>query len=129
MRANILIARLRITPSFGCEPQRITLSLIERPDGFHLDVRDWRKFGKSQKGRIQLEDTDVRRQIFKLKNASIPAFPVSPDVLDGEYIELTIHGEMSTLMLNWWTLAPDGADVLGSFADWLRSHARFVLQE
>jgi len=63
----------------------------------------------------------ANREVLKLKQAKIPAFPKSPLVCDGEYVELCIHGEYADLTLGWWTVAPDGAESLADFADWMRS--------
>ena len=62
----------------------------------------------------------VQEQWDALKTCTVPAFPVSPMVSDGEYVELTIEGEQSTLTLGWWTIAPEGAEPVAAFADWLR---------
>ena len=127
MSKNQLIARLRITPSFGCGPQHRTLKLVQINGNFRLDVKDWSKFGSNKKHeRIPLCTADVQQQIALLKQASIPAFPVSPMVCDGQYIELTIYGESSTLTLGWWTIAPEGAEVVDAFISWLASKATLV---
>ena len=95
---------------------------------FLVDVQDSNEFSnrKRKRWRVALNSTDVQQQIIKLKQASVPAFPVSPDVCDGEYIELTIQGEMSTLTLGWWTLPPEGAEEVAAFANWLREQAVVV---
>ncbi|SDU27574.1 hypothetical protein SAMN05216296_2795 [Pseudomonas pohangensis] len=129
MSKNELIARLRITPSFGCGPQHRTLKLVQINGNFRLDVQDWRKFGSNQKQRIPLIAADVQQQIAMLKQASITAFPVSPMVCDGAYIELTIYGESSTLNLGWWTIAPEGAEAVKAFADWLTAKAKPIDDE
>ena len=120
------IALLRIIPSVGCGPQELTIALVQLNGSFLLDVQDSSEFSsrKRKRWRVALNSTDVQQQIIKLKQASVPAFPVSPDVCDGEYIELTIKGEMSTLTLGWWTLPPEGAEEIAAFANWLREQAR-----
>ena len=121
------VARLRVTPSFGCGPQKLTLTLVQLNGSFRLEVQDSRYFSNDKKRwRVALNTTDVQQQIIKLKQASVPAFPVSPDVCDGAYIELTIQGEMSTLTLGWWTLPPEGAEEVAAFANWLREQAVVV---
>lgn len=118
------IARLRITPSMGCGPRELTISLVQLKGSFRLDVQNSIEYSNRKKRwRVALASTDVQQQITKLKQVSVPAFPVSPSVEDGEYIELTIHGEMSTLTLGWWTLPPEGAEEVAAFADWLREQA------
>lgn len=34
-----------------------------------------------------------------------------------------IEGEYSALTLGWWTIAPEGAEGVSEFADWLRETA------
>ena len=55
-----------------------------------------------------------------LRNATLPAFPISPLVCDGEYVELRVCGTYANLTLGWWTIAPDGAEAYADFAAWLR---------
>lgn len=66
---------------------------------------------------------EVTKKLHDLRKINVPAFPVSPLVMDGEYVELTIFGEHSTLSLGWWTIAPEGAEGICEFSEWLRSHA------
>jgi hypothetical protein len=58
-------------------------------------------------------------QLDHLKQLSIPAYPISPQICDGSYWKLTIKGEFSSLSLGWWTAAPQGAERLADFAEWL----------
>jgi len=55
-----------------------------------------------------------------LERATVPAYPRSTAALDGEYVELTIHGEQADLTVGWWTDPPNGAETVARFADWLQ---------
>lgn len=68
----------------------------------------------------EISEAEVQDRLTALKQATVPALPISPQVCDGEYVELTVEGECSTLTLGWWTLPPQGAERLAEFADWLR---------
>jgi hypothetical protein len=63
---------------------------------------------------------EAQEQLVRLRRLTVPAYPVSPLVTDGEHLELTVEGQSSSLTLNWWTIAPDGAEGLAEFANWLR---------
>jgi hypothetical protein len=41
-------------------------------------------------------------------------------VCDGEYVEVTVHGEYADLTMGWWTHPPEGADALFDFSEWMR---------
>ena len=123
MADTVELARLRITPSCGCFPLAVhLLKLLRRGDAYHIQVTEQQ--GQSRKRwRVAVPTEEVTRQLDLLRRSSLPAFPVSPLVCDGEYVELTIHGEFSNLTLGWWTIAPDGAESLNDFADWMRKLA------
>lgn len=67
-----------------------------------------------------LQSAEVQVRLERLRHVMVPAFPVSPPVMDGEYIELTIFGQNAQLTLGWWTMAPADAWELADFAEWLR---------
>ena len=62
---------------------------------------------------------EVDRQFDLLRKATICAYPISPLVCDGQYVEVTIHGMGADLTMGWWTLPLAGADVLFDFSQWL----------
>jgi hypothetical protein len=72
---------------------------------------------------VILDAEEAITRLEKLHDATVPAFPVSLLVCDGEYVEITIRGEQAELTLGWWTAPPQGAEVLSEFADWLRGIA------
>ncbi|MDT8445188.1 MAG: hypothetical protein RQ722_12910 [Desulfuromonadales bacterium] len=117
------LARLTVTPSFGAfSLAKLRLKLIQQ--GNKCIVEETEQQGRSSKRhRIMVPLEEVTQRFHDLKKVNIPAFPVSPLVMDGEYVELTIFGEHSTLSLGWWTTAPEGAEGIREFAEWLRSHA------
>lgn len=123
MTKRTTLALLRIKPSWGYAPLPTTsLRLVQRGDEYCIE-------GAKQTGRMReqwkvpVPRIDAENQLEALRKASIPAYPVSPSVCDGSYIELTIYGIDSELKLSWWTAAPDGAEVLGNFSDWLHDIA------
>jgi hypothetical protein len=96
-----------------------TVALVQQGQQCRLETIE--QLGRARKSwRIEVSPDDVAEKLQALRNATVPAFPVSPLVLDGEYVELTIRGEYSDLRLGWWTHPPFGADALADFADWLR---------
>jgi hypothetical protein len=116
------IAELTITPSSGPGPPLPTyrLGLVQIGDEFLIEAT--RQLGESEsRESLKVDREAANREVLKLKQAKIPAFPKSPLVCDGEYVELCIHGEYSDLTLGWWTVAPDGAESLADFADWMRT--------
>lgn len=117
------LACLRITPSCGSQPlPTYKLMLVSQGDNGWIEATQ--QVGRKRESwKVTVSLDEVNRQLDTLRNASLPAFPVSPMVCDGEYVELTIHGEFSNLTLGWWTMAPDGSDRLAEFADWLRGLA------
>ncbi len=118
MSADIELAKLSITPSMGVAGRKCTIVLLQRSNTYQ--IKTIRQTGKNRETwRKEIPSADVMAQLEKLRFAKIPAFPVSPQVCDGSYLELTIHGELSTVILGWWTIAPDGADEVADFADWL----------
>lgn len=62
----------------------------------------------------------MEHQFDLLRNASVCAYPESPPMMDGEYVELTIHGVQANLTMGWWTAPPFGADALFEFSEWMR---------
>jgi len=63
---------------------------------------------------------EVGRQFDLLRLATVCAYPISPLVCDGEYVEVTVHGEYADLTMGWWTDPPHGADALFDFSEWMR---------
>lgn len=116
-----VLARLRIEPCgvFGSVTR--TISLQQMGTDYSLEVVEREKLTKTRScWRVPISEGDVKAQLDALKQATIPAIPISPMVCDGEYLELTVEGEFSKLTLGWWTIAPKGAACLSNFADWLR---------
>ncbi len=120
MTDRVLLAHLRVTSSGGCFPLPVhSVALVQRGQQYRVETT--RQLGRTRKTwRIDISPNEVAEKLQGLKMATLPAFPISPLVLDGEYVELTIHGEYSDLRLGWWTQPPFGADVLADFANWLR---------
>jgi hypothetical protein len=85
---------------------------------FRVETTEQRA-GKRRRWRRQVDADVIQQQLSRLREANLPAFPVSPMVCDGAYVQLTISGEHADLRLGWWTIAPKGAEVLADFADWL----------
>ncbi len=116
-----VIARLRITPCGLFEPVTHTISLQQLNADYRLEVVERNGLTKKQsRWLIEVGTTEVQEQLASLQKATVPAFPVSPLVCDGEYVELMVEGAFSTLTLGWWTIAPQGAEQFSEFADWLR---------
>jgi len=111
---------MRIQSSWGTYPiPAHTIRLIQ--SGGIYRIATTQQTGRERRTwRIDLPANEATEQLELLRKASLPAFPVSPHVCDGDWIELTIHGELCDLTLNWCGNAPEGADALAGFADWLR---------
>lgn len=114
------LARMSIHPSGYGDPLPLqTLKLIKQGDDYRVETTE--QIGRKRKHwRAVVTPEDATRQMGLLRKASLPAFPISPLVCDGEYIELTIHGNFSDLTLGWWSAAPEGTDALADFSEWLR---------
>jgi len=94
--------------------------LYERDGVFFLERTEVQGQRRTRKT-IQPEPEAVASWPAALRNATVPAMPVSPPVCDGSHIELRIEGEGATLTLCWWALAPEGAEVLGEFSEWMQA--------
>lgn len=115
------IARLQITPSGLFEPIVHTITLEQSEGIYCVLINEWN--GLTKEGfqhRFYLHTVEVEERLADLKQVTVPAFPVSPLVCDGEYLELQIYGEHSHLTIGWWSIAPKGADGAADFAYWLR---------
>ena len=127
MADRIELARLKITPVWGILPlPAYKLTLVQQGTDFRVEACE--QTGRLRKlWRVSVPPDEVTQHLNALRKATLPAFPVSPLVCDGEHVELTIRGEGSDLTLGWCTASPFGADALAGFADWLRklvaSHA------
>lgn len=120
-----VLARLRITPCGLYDPVNHTISLQQIGSDYFLEVFERNGLTRKQvRWRVAISEAVVQDRLAVLKKATIPAFPISPQVCDGEYVELTVEGECSTLTLGWWTLPPRGARRFAEFADWLRDEGR-----
>lgn len=115
-----VLAKLVIKPCWGIYPlENLALRLVKKGNAFRVE-------GVIQAGRkrscrvVKLSTPEVLDQLDKIKNATLPAFPISSMVMDGEYIELTIYGIRSDLTLSWRADGPKDADVLIDFASWLK---------
>ena len=121
MADRVQLARLRITPSGGAFPLPVHTVVLTK-QGQQYRVETIEQHGRARKTwRIEVPATEAVEKLQGLKLATVPAFPISPLVCDGEYVELTINGEFSALTLGWWTIAPEGAQTLSDFAEWLRA--------
>lgn len=119
-----VLAKLRITPCGLYEPGLHIISLVKTGDAYRVEVFERQGLAKTQRRwRVDMPVHEVDEQLARLKQATLPAFPVSPMVCDGEYVELTVEGEQATVTLGWWTIAPEGADAFGEFSDWMRLKA------
>jgi len=118
------LARVRIRPSWGTFPlTNRSIALVQHVETYQ--IKTIKQPGKNRTvWQKEIPSIEVIKRLDKLRSAKIPAFPISPSVCDGSYIELTIYGELSTVMLGWWTIAPDGADEVADFADWLCNISR-----
>lgn len=113
-----VLSKLVITPAGPCLPVTHRIVLVRVGDTHRLEVTA-KTLETRRRWTVVVPDEEVEQQFAALKQATVPAFPVSPTVCDGAYYELTIPGECSELRLSWWTIAPDGAEGLAEFADWM----------
>ena len=116
-----VFARLRVTPAGGFTPSSQAYTLQRLQDTFRILVVKRDGVSKRQTRRyVPVAAAEALKQLAQLQRLTVPAFPVSPLVTDGEHLELTVEGQSSSLTLSWWTIAPDGAEGLAEFANWLR---------
>lgn len=116
-----VLAQLRITPCGLFEPIIQTITLEQVDAAYRVAVIERNRLTRKQsRHRVDVSAALVQERLAALKQLTVPAFPVSPMVCDGEYVELQVEGEYSTLTIGWWTIAPEGAEGVAEFADWLR---------
>lgn len=116
------LATLVITPAGPGLPTVQGIVLARVGDDCRLEVTE-KTFELRRRRTVDLSSKEVERHSAALRQAKAPAFPVSPEVCDGSHYELTIAGEHWELRLSWWTIAPDGAEQLADFADWMAERA------
>jgi hypothetical protein len=120
MIEKMTLVKLRISPNFpGSGIKSRTYTLVKEPNKYSAQATIQELSGASKSWRVDIPDDAFNQQWSKIKKAKLPAFPVSPHVLDGRYIELTIYGEHASLNMSWWTEAPKGAKALEDFSGWL----------
>lgn len=121
MRDLQVLARLRVTPAGGATPSSQAYTLQRLQNSFRVLVVERNGDSKRQTRRyVPVAAAEAQEQLASLRRLTVPAYPVSQRVTDGERLELTVEGQSSSLTLNWWTIAPDGAEGLVEFANWLR---------
>lgn len=118
-------ARLKVQPCGLFHVPGYELALVQRQAAWVLEYRtlDLPEHVCSQV--VALQPAEVSERLRALRAARVPAWPDGAQVLDGEYIELTLMGDNAQLTLGWWSVAPEGAEVLAEFADWMRASAGF----
>jgi hypothetical protein len=112
------IAKLRITPAMGAGPSNTTYWLRCSRGSYFIDIIQT-NYGQIERHRVPIDSIEVKHQLLMLRQATVPAFPVTPPTFDGEHIELTIEGEYSSMCMSWWTVAPQGAEALLEFINWM----------
>ncbi|WP_345065737.1 hypothetical protein [Acidovorax lacteus] len=101
-------------------PSSTTVTLEQRGPRFAAVVVERSPWvPRPARRRVAVDAQEVERHLAQLRRCRVPAWPESPPVCDGAYVELTVHGAGSTLTLGWWTLAPEGAEGFARFARWL----------
>lgn len=111
-------ASITVTPAMG-PPARTHYVLKRRGMAYRVTCNSVIN-GVSTKVFCNVSAQEVDHQFDLLRQATVCAYPVSPLVCDGEYVKVTIHGLYADLILGWWTAAPEGADAVWDFADWMR---------
>jgi hypothetical protein len=119
MTKKTVIAKFVIFPSW-CSREKYIHKLIKIGDVYKVELISESELEKTTQ-LITVPNDEVETQLTLLKSATIPAFPVSQEVCDGGQVKLTIYGEMSELTISWWAAAPEGAEILEEFADWLEN--------
>ena len=117
------LARLSITPCMvNSEIKKRIVNLVQQGDQCFVEEIIHQDNSRRRR-KIFIPLSEVTQRMDALSRTKIPAFPVSPEVMDGDYVELTIYGVFSTLTLGWWTISPEGADGIREFTEWLRCMA------
>ncbi len=121
MANRTVVARLRITPCGLFEPITQTITLEQIDAAYRVAAIERNGLTRKQSRHyVDVSPVLVEERLAALKKLTVPAFPVSPMVCDGEYVEMQVEGEHSTLTIGWWTIPPEGAEGVAEFADWLR---------
>ena len=113
------LTRVRSWSCWGMTPLPVwTSTLIQTQDLYYIEQDEQR--GRSHKcSRTEVPALEVNRQFDRLRAATVPAYPVSPMVCDGGYMELLISADRANLAFGWWSGVPAGAEVVTDFAQWL----------
>lgn len=94
MSRDRIVAKLRVTLVGPFYAMVETIALVQRGDGRLVKVVARERFGEgttTQRLAIPVEGCVVQKQLALLAGATVPAYPCSRKVLDGENIELTIN--------------------------------------
>ena len=119
MAERRVLARLRIS---GFGTQTITLEQVDA--AYCLTVLEESHLTHKQSlHRAEVSAALVQERLAALKQLTVPAFPVGYMVCDGEWVELEVVGECSSLTIGWLSDPPKGAEGVAEFADWLREVA------
>ncbi len=115
------IARVRTTPCFGINPPKVrTFELTKKLSDYRITTTE-SQGSLNKRWHTAVPAAEVEQQLELLRSAMVPAYSVSDQVCDGEYVELLIRGECASSNFAWYTAVPHGAEALGAFADWLRN--------
>lgn len=118
MQVSNYSAELTITGCGLCPGENERLALERCGSGYRITCRA-ESNGEHTDSFFDASAEDVDHQFELLRKAVVCAYPVSTMVLDGEYVELTVHGEQADLTMGWWTAPPYGADALFKFSEWM----------
>lgn len=119
MQASNYSAELTITACGLGPPASSHFELGQWGDGYRLTCKN--DFDGEQTATFcDVSALDVDDQFDLLRNATVCAYPTSPLVCDGEFVEVTVHGEYADLTMGWWTAPPNGADALFELSEWMR---------
>ena len=115
------IAKVKDEPAFGVPPStKETYQLYEKNER-HLLQQTTAVEQHRTRSIIPRPNNEVAKWLDSLRGATVTAMPISRLVCDGEYLELRIEGEQSNMTLGWWTIEPEGAELLAAFAVWRRA--------
>jgi hypothetical protein len=118
MQESSYSAELTIT-GCGLFPGEECINLERCGDGYRITCKSDLD-GRQTETFCNVSVLEVDRQFELLRLATVCAYPISPLVCDGEYVEVTVHGEYADLTMGWWSDPPRGADALFDFSEWMR---------
>ena len=121
---NRKVAVLKIETAMDHPRTKKQIVFKETETGYQLShtVTSWPEV--KQTAVVSIPKNVAEEQISLLQQATVPVYPRCEDMpMDGAFYELKLYGLGSRLTIDWWTIPPEGCQILGNFVEWLECMA------